>query len=72
MLVDGRGAPLSLIVTGAHRHDVSQLEAVLDALILPLPQQDTFLYADRGYEGESAQTILASYGYLSRGPPEEA
>jgi transposase len=65
VLVDGRGAPLSLIVTGAHRHDVSQLEGVLDALILP-PQQDPFLYADRGYEGEPAQTILASYGYRSR------
>ena len=66
MLVDSRGAPLSLIVTGANRHDVSQPEAVLDALILPLPQRDPFLYADRGYEGEPAQTILASYGYLSR------
>jgi len=66
VLADGRGVPLSLIVTGAHRHDVSQLEAVLDALILPLPQQDPFLYADRGYEGEPTQTILAAHGYLSR------
>ena len=66
MRVDGRDAPLSLIVTGANRHDVSQLEAVLDALTLPLPDQNPFLYADRGYEGEPAQTILASYGYLSR------
>ena len=66
MLVDGRGVPLSLIVTGAHRHDVSQLEAVLDAPIVPLPDQDPFLYADRGYEGEPAQAILSSRGYRSR------
>lgn len=25
LLVDARGAPLSLIVTGAHRHDATQL-----------------------------------------------
>jgi transposase len=66
LLVDGRGAPLSLIVTGANRHDVSQLDTVLDALVFSLPNQNPFLYADRGYEGEPAQTILASHGYLSR------
>ena len=32
--MDGRGVPLSLIVTGANRHDVSQLARVLDAVIL--------------------------------------
>ena len=34
MLVDGRGVPLSLVVTGANRHDVSQVEAVLDAIVI--------------------------------------
>jgi hypothetical protein len=33
MLVDGAGVPLSLVVTGANRHDVSQLEPLLDASI---------------------------------------
>ena len=36
ILVDARGVPLSLIVTGAHRHDMSQLFAVLDALVVDL------------------------------------
>jgi putative transposase len=66
VLVDGHGVPLSLIVTGANRHDVSQLEAVLGGLILLRPQQDSFLYADKGYEGEPAQAILAAFGYRSR------
>ena len=66
LLVDGRGAPLSLIVTGTNRHYVSQLAAVLDALILPRPDQDPLLYADRGYEGEPAERILSARGYLSR------
>jgi putative transposase len=37
LLVDGRGVPLSLVVTGANRHDVSQLEAVLDAIMVERP-----------------------------------
>lgn len=38
LLVDARGVPLSLIVSAAHRHDVTQLEPVLDALIYPRPK----------------------------------
>ncbi len=34
LLVDGRGAPLSLIVAGANRHDVKLLAATLDAISL--------------------------------------
>ena len=30
---EGRGVPLSLLMSGAHRHDVSQLQAVLDAIV---------------------------------------
>ena len=37
MLVDGAGVPLSLVVTGANRHDVSQLEAVLDSIVIERP-----------------------------------
>jgi len=33
LLVDGRGVPLSLVVCGANRHDVTQLEALLDAMV---------------------------------------
>ena len=35
--MDGRGVPLSIIVTGANRHDVSQLESVLDGIIVSIP-----------------------------------
>lgn len=63
-MVDGRGVPLSLVVTGAHRHDVSQLEAVLDAIQVkrPAPPQrrSKHLCADAAYRGAPAlQTILA-------------
>jgi transposase len=50
ILVDRRGAPLSLVVTGANRHDVSQLEAVLKNRVA-LPPEDTEqnLCGDKGY-----------------------
>ena len=35
ILVDERGVPLSIVVTGANRHDVLQLEEVLDAVVIP-------------------------------------
>ena len=34
ILADGRGVPLSVVVTGANRHDVSQLEKVLNRYFL--------------------------------------
>ncbi len=37
LLVDGRGVPLSLVVTGANAHDVTQIEAVLDAIVVKRP-----------------------------------
>ncbi len=67
MLVDGLGVPLSLIVTGANRHDVSQLEPVLDAIILPLPSKEQlYLYADKGYDGEPAHRAVQDRGYHPR------
>jgi putative transposase len=63
--VDGRGAPLSLVVTGAHRHDVSQLEKVLDTRVASPPEQtEQNLCADKGYTGKPAKLIMESHGYI--------
>jgi putative transposase len=65
--VDGHGIPLSLIVTGANRHDVSQLSALLDGLVIQSPQEkNLFLYADKGYSGKPAQAQIRSRGYTPR------
>ena len=69
MLVDGRGVPLSLVVTGANRHDVSQLEAVLDAIVVKRPQppqrRNKHLCADAGYTGAPALAVIAKHGYIA-------
>ena len=65
--MDACGVPLSLIVTGAHRHDVSQLTAVLDAIVIALPQgRERFLYADKGYDGEPVREQIRIRGYTPR------
>ena len=52
MLVDGRGVPLSLVVTGANRHDVTQLEIVLDEIVIERPDAiEQHLCADKVYTG---------------------
>jgi IS5 family transposase len=64
--VDGRGVPLSLIVTGANRHDVSQLTAVLDAIVIAPPKKQRYLYADKGYDGEVVREQIRARGYTPR------
>ena len=66
--MDGRGVPLSLVVTGANAHDVTQLEAVLSSCMIkrPTPKQrrSKHLCADAGYRGKKAMKIILAYGYI--------
>ena len=68
LLVDGRGVPLSLVVTGANAHDVTQLEAVLASCMVkrPTPKQrrSKHLCADAGYRGDKAMKIILAHGYI--------
>ena len=76
--MDGRGVPLSIIVTGANRHDVSQLAAVLDAIVVTRPEppdrRSKHLCADAGYTGALALRTIEEHGYIPhvRGRGEEA
>ena len=66
--MDGRGVPLSIIVTGANRHDVSQLAAVLDGIVVEPPappeRRSQHLCADAGYTGAPALCIIEEHGYI--------
>ena len=78
MLVDGRGVPLSLVVTGANRHDVSQLKSVLDGMMVkrqrPSKRRSKHLCADAGYTGAPALKIIEEHGYIPhvKGSGQEA
>ena len=67
--MDGRGVPLSLVVTGANRHDVTQVVAVLDRILGNRPETgpghpDQNLCADKGYFGIPAWDAMVSRGYV--------
>lgn len=66
--MDGRGVPLSLVVTGANRHDVSQLGAVLEKIMVkrktPALRRSKHLCADAGYTGEPALQLIEKHGYI--------
>lgn len=68
MLVDGRGVPLTIVVTGANRHDVSQLDAVLDGVMVDRPnppqRRSKHLCADAGYTGAPALKSIEQHGYI--------
>jgi transposase len=68
LLVDARGAPLSLTVTGANRHDVTQLGKVLATQKMwmppPLIRRSKHLCADAGYRGAPAEMLMNRAGYI--------
>ena len=67
LLVDARGVPLSLVVTAANNHDVTQLAPTLDALVVPRPEVAVrarqHLCADAGFSGASARQQMLERDY---------
>lgn len=55
-------------MTGANRHDVSQLSAVLDAIVVKRPsppqRRHKHLCADAGYTGAPALQTIEQHGYI--------
>ena len=66
--MDGRGVPLSIIVTGANRHDVTQVSNVMDAMMLtskpPSKRRSKHLCADAGYASKEVEVNLCERGYI--------
>ena len=59
---------MSLVVTGANRHDVTQLDAVLTGIMVkrkpPSIRRSKHLCADAGYTGRRALEIIEPHGYI--------
>ena len=67
MLVDGIGVPLAMVITGANRHDVSQLETLLGSIIIEQPdpfEEPQNLCLDKGYTGEPALELVVLRGFI--------
>ena len=63
--MDGRGVPLSLVVTAANRHDVTQTEKVLSSRARrPRGRTRQNLCADAGYQSAAAEEVMRRYRYV--------
>ena len=64
LLVDGRGAPLSVVLTGANRHDkVSAIDLIVSVLIKRPAHKEQHLCADKAYDAADVREFVASEGY---------
>jgi putative transposase len=64
LLVDGRGAPISIVLTGANRHDkVSAIEVICSVVTKSPKHKEQHLCADKAYDAEDLREFLASAGY---------
>lgn len=67
LLVDGRGVPLSLIVTAANHHDVTQLAPTLEAIVVTRPPVAPYhrqhLCADAAFVGDPARQEMLDRDY---------
>jgi putative transposase len=69
LLVDARGIPLSLVVSGAQRHDVKLLDPTLTSVVVRRPKNvDQHLCADKGYVGKPAEKIMKKRHYIPHVP----
>ena len=75
---DGKGRPLSVVLTRGQRHDSTQLEGLLDAVRVPRPEgapgrprkrPTHHLLADRGYSFQGCRGLLRRRG-ISHTIPE--
>ena len=66
--MDGRGVPLSLVVTGANVHDCKRLDDVLTAIVVkrksPSQRRSKHLCADAGYRGGEHLRTIEDHGYI--------
>jgi putative transposase len=66
LIVDERGAPISVVLTGANRHDkVSAIDLIASMLIERPSRKEQHLCADKAYDAADVREFLASEGYTA-------
>lgn len=60
-----------MLITGANRHDMTQLAALLDGAVLdPTPVDPPHLALDRGYDYPECREAATARGYTAHIPPK--
>jgi putative transposase len=65
LLVDGRGAPISVVLTGANRHDkVSAMDLIISVVLKRPAHKEQHLCADKAYDSDDLREFVDSAGYI--------
>jgi putative transposase len=65
LLVDGRGAPISVVLTGANRHDkVSAMDLIVSVVLKRPAHKEQHLCADKAYDSDDLREFVDSAGYI--------
>ena len=63
LMVDGRGAPISVVLTGANRHDkVSAVELIVSMSVKRPAHKEQHLCADKAYDASDVREFASSEG----------
>jgi putative transposase len=66
LLVDERGAPLSVVLTGANRHEkISAVDLIVSIALKRPAQKEQHLCADKAYDATDVREFAASEGYTA-------
>jgi putative transposase len=69
VLTDGHGLPLGVAVDGANRHDMTLVDATLEALMVKRPEPTVrwpqHLGLDKGYDDDAVRETLEAWGYTA-------
>jgi putative transposase len=64
ILVDRRGAPLAVLVTGANCHDKWSADDLIISIVVPRPTTQQHLCADRGYDFPDVHRFVEQARYV--------
>ncbi len=66
LLVDERGAPISVVLSGANRHDkVSAMGLIVSVALKRPAHKEQHLLADKAYDSDDLREFAASAGYVA-------
>ena len=66
LLVDQSGAPLSMVLTGANRHDkVAAIDLIVSMSVKGPAHKEQHLCADKAYDASEVRKFAASTGYTT-------
>ena len=64
LLVDERGAPLAIHLTGANQHDKWSVADLIVSVVVPRPSQRQHLCADKGYDSADVFAVVRAANYI--------